>query len=77
MRYIIDRFEGDYAVCEDENKEVVNIERARIPAEAKEGDVLVIHEDKICLDIDETIKRKEHIQRLMDDLWVTETTESH
>ncbi|MEA4960434.1 hypothetical protein SDC9_174320 [bioreactor metagenome] len=78
MRYIIiDRFEGDYAVCEDENKEIVSIERARMPAEAKEGDVLVIHEGEICLDIDETIKRKEHIRRLMDDLWVTETTESH
>lgn len=77
MKYIIDRFEGDYAVCEDENKEVVDIERARIPAEAKEGDVLVIHEDDIFLDTDETSKRKENIQRLMDDIWVTETTESH
>lgn len=70
MRYVIDRFEGDYAVCEDENKEIINIERTKIPSEAKEGDVLVQIENGICLDIDETNRRKENIQRLMDDLWI-------
>ncbi|MDD2482625.1 MAG: DUF3006 domain-containing protein [Lutispora sp.] len=70
MRYIIDRFEGDYAVCEDVNKEIINIERTEIPSEAKEGDVIVRHEGKIYIDIDETNKRKENIQRLMDDLWI-------
>lgn len=70
MRYVIDRFEGDYAVCEDENKEIINIERTKIPSEAKEGDVLVQIENEICLDIDETNRRKENIQRLMDDLWI-------
>jgi len=31
MRVIIDRFEGDYAVCQDENKKIINIERGRLP----------------------------------------------
>jgi len=69
MKYIIDRFEGDYAVCEDENKQMIDIERDKIPAEAREGDVLIQQGDKYIIDLDETNRRKEKIQRLMDDLW--------
>lgn len=70
MRYVIDRFEGGYAVCEAENKEMINIDRKDIPSEAKEGDVLVQQGNEICLDADESKRRKENIQRLMDDLWI-------
>lgn len=69
MKYIIDRFEGNYAVCEDENKHMVNIEKDKIPAEAKEGHVLIQKGEKYFIDLDETNRRKENIQRLMDDLW--------
>jgi len=69
MKYIIDRFEGDYAVCEDENKQMVNIERRKIPAEAREGYVLIQQGDRFIIDIDETNRRKQKIQRLMDELW--------
>ncbi|NLM42621.1 MAG: DUF3006 domain-containing protein [Clostridiales bacterium] len=69
MKYIIDRFEGNYAVCEDENKNMVNIEKDKIPAEATEGHVLIQQGDKYFIDLDETNRRKEKIQRLMDDLW--------
>ena len=34
MRLVIDRFEGAYAVCEDENKNIVNILKARLPKDA-------------------------------------------
>ncbi|HHY77025.1 MAG TPA: DUF3006 domain-containing protein [Clostridiales bacterium] len=69
MKYIIDRFEGEYAICQDENRKMVNIEKVRIPAEAKEGYVLIHHGDKFIIDIDETNRRKQKIQRLMDELW--------
>ena len=31
MQLIIDRFEGEFAVCEDANKNIVNIKREVIP----------------------------------------------
>ena len=70
MQVIIDRFEGDYAVCEKENREMINIERAKLPPEAKEGDVLILSEDgSIAIDREETARRKEMIERMMDELW--------
>jgi len=45
MKVIIDRFEGDYAVCEKEGRTMVDIERNKIPAEAKEGDALLVEDD--------------------------------
>lgn len=70
MKVIIDRFEGNYAVCEKENREMIDIEKNRIPCEAKEGDSLIIEEDgSISLDKDETQKRKERIEALTEDMW--------
>ena len=69
MRVIIDRFEGDFAVCEQENKEFINIEQKRIPATAKEGDVLLVEEDDIRLDVGETEARRRKIKELAEDLW--------
>ena len=37
---VIDRFEGDYAVCEADNGEIINILRKEIPKDAKAGDWL-------------------------------------
>lgn len=69
MRYIIDRFEGNYAVCEDENKNMVNIERNKLPLPAKEGDVLSVEGNDIKIDIQETEARKQKIKKMMDSLW--------
>jgi hypothetical protein len=35
MLYTIDRFEGDYAVCESKTQEMVNIPEARFQPKAK------------------------------------------
>jgi len=69
LKVIIDRFEGDYAVCENEDRTMANIEKSKIPSEAKEGDVLQISDDKIIIDEAETIKRKNRIEELAKDLW--------
>lgn len=37
MEYIIDRFEGNYGVCQDEEGKVVDIPRQALPKNAKEG----------------------------------------
>ncbi len=69
MRVIIDRFEGDYAVCEKENFEMIDIEIEKLPANVKEGDVLIIDGKYIKIDTIETEKRRKEIQSLMDELW--------
>lgn len=63
MKVIIDRFEGDYAVCEMENLKIVNIPKELVPS-AHEGDII-----KIDVLKDETKKRKEEIKKLMDNIF--------
>jgi len=69
MKVIIDRFEGDFAVCEKEDRKMIDIERNKVPSTAKEGDVLNIINDRITIDHDETEKRKKEIEELTKDLW--------
>lgn len=57
MNFIIDRFEGDYAVVELENKEMVDIPRSILPVESKEGDVI-----NISIEETETENQKKRIQ---------------
>jgi hypothetical protein len=64
MKYTIDRFEGDFAVVELENRQFVNIPRSAIPSKAKEGDILSIEVDK-----KETKAQQKNIKKLMDDVW--------
>lgn len=70
MKIVIDRFEGDYAVCEKKNREMIDIRKDSIPKEAKEGDVLYIEGNKITIDIEETQKRKKEIDELTKGLWI-------
>ncbi|MCH5317093.1 MAG: DUF3006 domain-containing protein [Eubacterium sp.] len=63
-KLIIDRFEGDFAVCETENLEFINLPKAALPSEAKEGDGI-----SISIDNSETDKRKEKIEGLMNSLF--------
>jgi hypothetical protein len=70
MKYIIDRFEGAFAVCEDMQGNMIHIERERIPIDAKEGDVICITDTGIKIDTDATEKRKLNIEELAKDLWL-------
>lgn len=63
MNVIIDRFEGDFAVVELENRSHVNISKKIIPTEADEGTVL-----SITINQEETEKLRTGISRLMKDL---------
>lgn len=69
MQVIIDRFEGDMAVCEKADRTTFNILRSRIPAGAREGDVLVLEGDRIRIDSEATAKRRKAAEGLMKDLW--------
>ena len=46
MQLIIDRFEGEWCICEYEAGKTLDMPRALIPIHAKEGEVL-------CISIDE------------------------
>jgi len=69
MKIIVDRFEGNYAVCEADGNKMINIERSRLPKEAREGDVLIFVDGKYIIDTSETAKRKDYIKSLMDDIF--------
>lgn len=63
MKVIIDRFEGEFAVVEMDDRKKVNMPKILIP-KAKEGDII-----EIKVDSDETNKRREEINKLMNDVW--------
>ncbi|MBP2031805.1 hypothetical protein J2Z42_000470 [Clostridium algifaecis] len=70
IRVVIDRFEGPYAVCEKEDRTMMDIKRINIPIGAKEGYVLKIEDNNIIsIDQDETKKRADGIKKLTKDLW--------
>ena len=66
MRWIIDRLEDTLAMCEDENGEITPISRKKIPAEAREGDILREEDGSFTLSPKETEdRRREMKKRLM------------
>ncbi len=69
MKVVIDRFEGEYAVCEKDDRTMIMLKKNEIPLTAEEGDVLIIEAGNIILDKEETEKRKREIERLTEDMW--------
>lgn len=62
---IIDRFEGSFAVCEDENEKKTNISRDLLPQDAREGDVIFIENSVYSVDFEQTKKRREEALALL------------
>ncbi len=61
---IIDRFEQNFALCEDKEKHMFAIEKTELPAGAKEGDVLRISEEgQLTIDQQETQRRRNVTQK--------------
>jgi hypothetical protein len=69
MKYIIDRFEDDLAVCEDENGKMVDIEKSKLPKNAEVGDVIILENGHFRVDKEETDKRRKEIEELMNEVW--------
>ena len=63
MKWIIDRFEGDFAIIECNNK-TYNIKKEILPKNVKECDILEININET-----ETGKRKQNSENLMDNIW--------
>ena len=62
MRYSIDRFEGNFAILEAENGETIGVERARLPREAGEGDIVVHEIGEFKVDAEATAARRARIR---------------
>ena len=71
---VIDRFEGEYAVCECETGEFVNIRRGLIADDACEGDVLVWTDSAYLIDAAQTRSRSKRIHQKMDRLFSKRST---
>ena len=68
-RYIIDRFEGDVAVLEHEDRSFSDVPKANLPAGVKAGDCLICDNGTWSIDADETAARAARIAAKMDKLF--------
>jgi hypothetical protein len=67
---IIDRFEGDFAVCEDENLRTVHIPGSELPPGAVEGDCIAYDpQEGYILDKGETARRRARVKDKMNRLF--------
>lgn len=69
MRFIVDRIENEYAVCEDENKEIVNIPIKELPSNITEKSIIDYIDNKYIINDEEQLKREETIKQKMDSVW--------
>ena len=67
---VIDRFEGDIAVCEVlGTNTVVNIKKDKLPINIKEGNVLKFDNGRYVIDFNKSQKLKDKIENMVKDLW--------
>lgn len=65
----IDRFEGEYAVCVDDDENIVSIDRKLIRGKAVSGDVIDEKDGVYIVLENETERRKKEIRKLQDELF--------
>ncbi len=69
-KFIIDRFEGMYAICEEEDKTMLSIPKYRLPLDCKEGDCLILNTKGMYQkDNEVTMEREKRIRDKMDRLF--------
>ncbi len=64
MEFVIDRFEGEFAIFELPDGKIVELPKVILPDGAKEGDIV-----KVIIDKNETKKSQKEIKELMVDVW--------
>ncbi len=69
MYISVDRFEGDFAICEREDFKIIKILKNKLPPNIREGDVLNIDENVCVIDSDETLRKKREIYQMQEDLF--------
>ena len=69
MRFIIDRIEGGFAVCEDENRNMSDIPLLEFPFEVNAGDIIEYSADGFKRLENETEERKAKLKERFDNLF--------
>ncbi len=70
QKLIVDRFEGDYAVCETEDRNIINIPKTELPDNIREGNSIYLDKNgKYRIDIMNTNNQEEKIRKKMNKLW--------
>lgn len=68
--FSIDRFEGEFAVCENrETGEIINIEKNALPENIKEGSIIKYENGNFILDHNETTKKQAEIKNMVNNLF--------
>ncbi len=67
-RFTVDRFEGDKAVLECENGTMASFDRASLPKNIKEGDILYFEAGSCYLNAEETEQRRTKMKKLLAEL---------
>lgn len=68
--FSVDRFEGDFAVCENRKTgKMITIHKSDLPENIKEGSILKYENGTYILDIESTKKEQEEIKNLVDNLF--------
>ena len=68
LKYTIDRFEEDFAVCEDSDQRMVNIPFEDLPVDSVEGDILTYFEGRYVKDARATSLTQRRIKEKMEKL---------
>lgn len=68
--FSLDRFEENKAILENrETNEIIEVDRNRIPKEAKEGDILKFLDNEFKIDMELTNQKREEIKEKMNKIW--------
>ncbi|AJH78837.1 MULTISPECIES: DUF3006 domain-containing protein [Heyndrickxia] len=69
MKYIVDRIEGEFAVCEKDDRTTVDIRLSELPSGVQAGDVIIVEDGIPRIDRQLTKERKAQIKKLADELF--------
>ncbi len=69
MKYVIDRIEGNIAICEDENGKMVELDIAKLPLDIKEGSIIIEKNSRYIIDEKVTEEKKKEVKKRMNNLW--------
>lgn len=67
---VIDRIEGNIAICENRySKVITEIDLSKLPEGSKEGTIIKYLDGEYVIDEEEQLKIEQRIKQMMDDLW--------
>ncbi len=70
IQFSIDKFEGEFAVCENkETNEIINIRKSLLPKNCKEGDIIKLENGVYIIDKISTENAHKEIKNLVDNLF--------